>query len=200
MILYPWQFLLIALSDWVNREQLAIIEYLVVENRVLREQLGKKRLRFTDDQRRNLAAKAAAIGRKALEKVGCVVSPDTQLRWYRLLIARKYDGSAKRGPGRPPTSGDIRALIIQMARENASWGYTRIQGALKNLSHDVARTTVQRIMLENGLDPARRNPQRARLRSNFDRSCKSLCREGKYLRQVYPSPASNRQTRLLVLT
>lgn len=114
MILYPWQFLLIALAGWVNREQLAIIEYLMAENRVLREQLGKKRLRFTDDQRRSLAAKAKAIGRKALKQFGCIVTPDTLLRWFRLLIARKYDGSAKRGPGRPPKSEDIRALIVRM--------------------------------------------------------------------------------------
>ena len=64
MILHPWQFLLIALAGWVNREQQAIIEYLREENRVLLEQLGTKRLRFSDDQRRSLAAKAKAIGRK----------------------------------------------------------------------------------------------------------------------------------------
>jgi len=97
------------------------------------------------------------IGRKALEKFGCIVTPDTLLRWYRQLIAQKYDGSAKRGPGGPPKSKDIKELIVQMASENVSWGYTRIAGAMKNLGYDVGRTTVRRIMLENGLDPA---PQR----------------------------------------
>ena len=159
MILHPWQFLLIALAGWVNREQLAIVGYLQEENRVLREQWGKKRLRFSDAQRRSLAAKAKAVGRKALQKVGCIVTPDTLLRWYRLLIARKYDGSAQRGPGRPRKPEDIREVIVRMARENVSWGYTRIQGALRNLGHTVGRTTVRRVMLEQGLDPA---PQRGK--------------------------------------
>jgi len=61
-----------------------------------------------------LAAKAKEIGRKALEKFRCIVTPDTLLRWYRLLIARKYDGSAKRGPGRPPKPDDVRELVLRM--------------------------------------------------------------------------------------
>jgi len=132
------------------------IYYLMAENRVLRHNLGKKRLRFSDDQRRNLAAKAKTIGRQALEKFGSLVTPDTLLRWYRQLIARKYDGSAKRGFGRPPKSKDIQELIVQMAGENVSWGYTRLAGAMKNLGYDVGRTTVRRFMLENGLEPAPR--------------------------------------------
>jgi len=154
MNLPRWQFVFIALAGWINREQLEIIEYLMAENRVLREQLGKKRLRFSDDQRRNLAVKAEAVGRKTLQKFSSMVTPDTLLRWYRQLIARKYDGSANRGPGRPPKSNDIRELIVQMAGENVSWGYTRISGAMKNLGYDVGRTTIRRIMLESGLDPA----------------------------------------------
>jgi len=157
MILNPWQFLLIALAGWINREHLAIIEYLAAENRVLRDQLGKKRLRFSDDQRRNLAAKAKSIGRKALERFGCIVIPDTLLRWYRQLIARKYDGTTKRGQGRPQKPDDVRELVLRMAGENVSWGYTRIAGAMKNLGYEVGRTTVRNIMLETGLDPA---PQR----------------------------------------
>jgi len=123
MILHPWQFLLIALAGWVNREQLAIIEYLQEENGVLREQLGKKRLRFSDAQRGSLAARAKAIGRSELQKLGCIVRPETLMGWYRLLIARKYDGSAQRGLGRPRKPEDIREVIVRMARENVSWGY-----------------------------------------------------------------------------
>ena len=88
---------------------------------------------------------------------GCIVTPDTLLRWYRQLIAQKYDGSAKRGVGRPSKPKDVRELVVRMANENVGWGYTRIQGALANLGHEIGRTTVRRIMIENGLDPA---PQR----------------------------------------
>ena len=91
MLNTPWQMILVALAGWITRQQLAVIEYLKEENRVLREQLGKRRLRFTDDQRRRLAAKGKALGRKALGEIGCIVTPDTILRSHRRLIARKYD-------------------------------------------------------------------------------------------------------------
>ena len=58
-----------------------------------------------------------------------------QLRWYRHLIAAKYDGSKNRSPGQPPTAKDIRELIVRVARENPTWEYTRLRGALKNLKH-----------------------------------------------------------------
>ena len=96
MMLYPWQFLLVVLAGWVNEEQRQVIEYLKEEHRVLREQLGKKRLRFTDDQRRRLAAKGKILGRKLLRELGCIVTPATILRWHRKLIAMKYDGSKHR--------------------------------------------------------------------------------------------------------
>ena len=82
------QFLISILAGWVNRGQQDIIEYLQEENRVLREQLGAKRLRFTDVQRRRLAAKAKKIGRNGLFEISTLVTPDTLLRWYRRLVAR----------------------------------------------------------------------------------------------------------------
>jgi len=84
-----WHIVLVALAGWINREQLQVIDYLKEENRVLREQLGKRRARFTNDQRRRLAVKGRALGRKTLGKLGCIVTPDTILRWYRELIAKK---------------------------------------------------------------------------------------------------------------
>jgi len=112
------QMMLVALAGWANEQQLAAIEYLKEENRVLREQLGRKRLRFTDDQRRRLAAKGKVLGRRVLRKLGTIVGPDTILRWYRRLVARKYDGSGKRRPGRPRVMDVIRALAVRMgARE-----------------------------------------------------------------------------------
>ena len=93
-----------------DRRQLHVIDYLKAENRVLREQLSGRRLRFTDDQRRRLAVRGEVLGRRALGDVTSLLTPDTILRWYRQLIAAKYDGSAKRGPGRPATAASIQAL------------------------------------------------------------------------------------------
>jgi transposase len=121
---------------------------------VLRELHGETRLRFTDDQRRRLAAKGQALGRRGLREFEPIVTPDTILRWHRELIARKYDGSAMRGPGRPPLGTEIRALTVRMASENESWGYTRIVGELSKLGHRVSRSTVRRILKERGIGPA----------------------------------------------
>ncbi len=116
-----WQFLALTFAGWVNRSEQDVIEYLKEENRVLREQLGARRLRFTDDQRRRLAAKARAMCRENLKELADLVTPDTLLRWYRELIAAKYDGSQRRGPGRPRVMETIRELVLTMAKENSSW-------------------------------------------------------------------------------
>jgi len=148
------QFLISILAGWLNRGQQDIIEYLQEENRVLREQLGGERLLFTDVQRRRLAAKAKKIGRKGLFEISTLVTPDTLLRWYRRLIAKKYDGSQARRAGRPKTAAEIQRLILRIARDNPRWGYTRIRGALRNLGHEIGRNTIKRILVENGFDPA----------------------------------------------
>src|SRR5438309_6237753 len=122
-VLDPIQFVLIALAGWMNQRQLQMIEY-------LREQFGDRRMRFNDDQRRRLAAKAKRLGRRRLTEVATLVTPDTLLAWHRKLIAQKYDGSERRGPGRPRTRPELEALVVRMAEENGGWGYRRIQGAL----------------------------------------------------------------------
>lgn len=127
--LNPFQFLVIVLAGWMNQQQQYVIEYLREENRVLREQLGNRRLRFTDDQRRRLAMRAKDLGRKLLAEVGSLVTPDTLLAWHRKLIAQKYDGSARRKSGRPGTQKEIAGLVVRMAEENHDWGYRRIQGS-----------------------------------------------------------------------
>ena len=102
------EFLILIFAGWVNRSQQDVIEYLQEENRVLREQLGGKRLLFTDRQRRRLAAKAKAIGRKGLFEISTLVTPDTLLRWYRRLIARRSTMAAEAAesvaPGQLPRS------------------------------------------------------------------------------------------------
>src|SRR3954469_18758470 len=110
----------------MNDQQQQAIDYLREENRVLREQLGGRRLRLSDDQRRRLAAKAKGLGRKLLAEAATMVTPETLLSWHRKLIARKYDGTATRGPGRPRTRDEVESLVVQMAVENREWGYTRI--------------------------------------------------------------------------
>ncbi len=151
----PLQFLLLVVAGWVNRHQNRVIDYLLEENRVLREQLGGRRLRLTDEQRRRLAVKGKALGRKVLQGVAGIVTPDTILRWYRRLIAKKYDGSKRRKkPGRPRTPQEIADLVVKMALANVDWGYTRIRDALHNLGHEICRNTVKRILLDHGIEPA----------------------------------------------
>jgi len=158
MMPLPIQFLLLMLVGWVSRQQQDVIEYLKAENEALRERLGGRRLRFTDAQRRRLARAAKLLGRRQLRELSPIVTPDTLLRWYRELVAQKYDGSARRGPGRPRIAGEIQALILEMASDNPRWGYTRIQGALANLGYTVGRNTIKRVLAENGIDPAGRRP------------------------------------------
>ncbi len=123
MLNTPLQMLMVMLAGWVNEQHRAVNVYLKEENRVLRELHGKKRLRFSDDQRRRLAAKGKPLGRRVLREFEPIVTPDTSLRWHRELIARKYDGRLMRGPGRPAIAKEIRALAVRMASENESWGY-----------------------------------------------------------------------------
>ena len=117
------------------------IEYLQTECAVLRELLGNKRLRLNDDQRRRPAVKGRRLGRSRLAEFATIVTPDTILRWHRMLISRKWDYSARRKlPGRSPNEQTIAELTVQMGRENPTWGYDRIQGTLANIGHVVAAT------------------------------------------------------------
>src|SRR5438094_8197426 len=89
----PFSFLITSLAGWMNQHQQHVIHYLMEENRVLREQIGNRRIRFTDDQRRRLAAKANRLGRKLLNEVATIVTPETaglapkagleEIRWKR---------------------------------------------------------------------------------------------------------------------
>ena len=151
--LRPWQILVSALAGWITRQQDAVIEFLREENRVLKQQLGRRRLRLTDAQRRRLAVRGKAIGRRALAEVASLVTPDTILRWHRQLIAAKWTHK-RRSPGRRRILQVIAELTVRMARENPRWGYTRIQGALRNVGHRVGRTTVANILKRSGIDPA----------------------------------------------
>ena len=162
------QLLLATFAGWVGRQQTAVIAYLVEENRVLKEQLESdgSRLRFTDDQRRRLAAKGKPLGRKVLRTIATIVTPDTILAWHRKLIAAKWTYPRKR-VGRPGVMKEIHELIVRMAVDNPSWGYARIQGALKHLDHRVARSTIAKVMKEHGIKPS---PERSMSWATFVRS------------------------------
>ena len=153
------QLLLATFAGWVGRRQTAVIDYLVEENRILKEQLesGGRRLHFTDDQRRRLAAKGKPLGRKVLDTIATIVTPDTILAWHRKLIAAKWTYPRKR-VGRPGVMKEIRGLIVRMAKENPSWGYARIQGQLKHLDHRVARSTIAKTLKEHGIKPSPDRP------------------------------------------
>jgi hypothetical protein len=157
----------------VNRHQQDVIEYFQEENRALREQFGGKRLRFTDRQRRRLAVKAKAMGRKRLFEIGTPVTPDTLLRWYRKLIAKKYDGSKNRRSGRPRTEADIEELLGSTFRP------------LRHRPQDPLFTTSFRAILKSsGVETVKLPAQSPNLNAyaeRFVRSIKSEC-----LSQIIP--------------
>src|SRR5438874_1193734 len=155
----PFSFLVTCVAGWMNQHQHNVINYLIEENRVLREQIGNRGLRFSDDQRRRLAVKAKQLGRRILAQVATIVTPETLLAWHRKLITKKYDGSAQRSAGRPQTAAKIAELVTRMAKENRDWGYRRIQGALANLGHRLAHNTIADILRRHGIEPA---PERSR--------------------------------------
>ena len=159
-IFQPWQLYFVVLAGWVNRQQQEAIEYLCAENRVLKETHGPKRILLNDDQRRRLAVKGKVLGRQRLEQIGTLFTPDTILRWHRTLVAKKWDYSKRRkSVGRPPVGQEIVDLVVRFARENVTWGYDKIQGALANLGHKISDQTVGNILKEHGIEPA---PERKR--------------------------------------
>src|SRR5215475_5259778 len=150
--------LIAMVAGWLQRHQQQIITYLREENRILKAQLGGRRLRLTDSERRRLAALAHPLDRTRLQEVATIATPDTLLRWYQRLIAEKFDGSQqRRAYGRPRIAEEVEQLIVRMAEENPTWGYRRIQGALANLGHHMDAITVRNILHRHHLEPA---PQR----------------------------------------
>ncbi|HEY5869096.1 MAG TPA: helix-turn-helix domain-containing protein [Candidatus Tectomicrobia bacterium] len=149
-----WKHLLAYITGTVDQALLLRNEYLVTENRILRKQLTG-RVQLTDGERKTLAAIGQKLGKQALKDVATIVTPDTILAWHRRLVAQKFDGSQQRkAPGRPPVDPELEALVVRMARENRSWGYDRIVGALANLGYTVSDQTVGNILTRHGIAPA----------------------------------------------
>jgi len=142
------------LAEWVRHQQEKMIEFLQEELEVLREQMGDKRILLTDDQRRILAVKGMALDKEQLERTCIIVQPDTLRRWHRELVEGNRYKSGQRKTGRPSTDHEIVDLVLRMARENASWGYKRIEGALSNVGYDICSSTVANILKQHGIEPA----------------------------------------------
>jgi putative transposase len=149
-----WKILLAYITGTVDQDLLLRNEYLVTENRILRHQI-KGRLRLSDGERTTLADIGHKLGKQALEEVATIVTPDTILAWHRRLVAQKFDGSQQRkAPGRPRIDPEVEALVVRMARENRSWDYDRIVGALANLGYTISDQTVGNILKRHGISPA----------------------------------------------
>jgi transposase len=149
-----WKHLLAYITGSVDQHLLLHNEYLVTENRLLRNQITG-RVRLTDGERRTLAEIGQQMGKKVLEEVATIVKPETILAWHRKLVAQKCDGSKHRKAlGRPKVEEEVEALVVRMARENCSWGYDRIVGALANLGYTISDQTVGNILKRHGLPPA----------------------------------------------
>ncbi|MSR47413.1 MAG: transposase [Planctomycetes bacterium] len=145
--------LAVVLAGWLNRHQQRVLEYVREENRVLKRRLGRRKLRLTDDDRARLAVRGVALSRGLLDEFASIVTPETILRWHRQLVAKKWTFPSRQ-PDRKLLMQRIAELAVRFARENPSWRYDRIQGALANLGHVVAPNTINKILKRWGIDPA----------------------------------------------
>ena len=149
-----WRTLLTYITGSVDQELRLRNEYLVTENRILRQQITG-RIRLSDGERKTLAEIGKQLSKQALADVATLVKPETILAWHRELVAKKFDGSKNRQAcGRPPIDTEVEALVVRLAKENRTWGYDRIAGALQHLGHTISDQTVGNILKRHGLPPA----------------------------------------------
>lgn len=150
LILFMSRLEKIDINEEIQKEN----DYLREENKALLAMVQKRhnRLSLTADTRKILAEKAMALGKRMADVVN-IVKPDTILRWHRKLIACKQVG-IQRKTGRPKTKIDVVTLILKMAQENNTWGYTRIVGELKKLGIKVSRSNVANILHQHNIHPS----------------------------------------------
>jgi len=149
-----WKMLLACITGSVEEELLLRNEYLVTENRILRQQI-EGRVQLTDAQRRTLAEIGKKLSKQALEEVATIVKPDTLLAWHRKLVDQKFDGSKlRKSLGRPRVDTQLEDWVVKMAKENRGWGYDRIAGALAELGYNISDQTVGNILKRRGVPPA----------------------------------------------
>ena len=145
--MFGWLTLL-ARSDCAKDAEILILRHQVA---VLQRQVKAPRLSWAD--RAVLAALARMLPGSQLRRLRLIVSPRTLLRWHADLVRRHW-ACPRRGPGRPRTAVSVRALVLEMARDNPGWGYRRIHGELAGLGHKLAPSTVWQILKDAGIDPA----------------------------------------------
>ena len=128
-------------------------EILALRHQVLVLQRQVARPRFTQTDRSVLAVLAGAFDRSRLDRVMLIVQPATVIGWHRRLVARHWTQPPTRKPGRPPVADQVRRLAIRMATDNPTWGYRRIHGELHRLGHQVAASTIWKLLRNAGIDP-----------------------------------------------
>jgi hypothetical protein len=149
-----WKKLLGSSTASVDEELRLRNAYLVAENRMLRQQITG-RVQLTDNDRQALAEMGQQLGKQALAEIATVAKPDTILAWHRICADRQCDRSQPpKSVGRPRIAKEIEDLVVRMARENRSWGYDRIVGALTNLGYRVSDQTVGNILKRHSIPPA----------------------------------------------
>ena len=156
----PLKKALAYINAGIEKMLLLRLDYIMEENRILRRQLGT-RLKLTDAERWSLAEKGQRLG-KLLADTVTIVKPETLLRWYRELVARKFDGSKNRNyPGRPRIAPEIEELVLRFARENRGWGYDRIADAVNQVHPEasISDQTVANVLKRHAIAPS---PERRR--------------------------------------
>jgi putative transposase len=149
-----WKQLLASITRSVDEELRLRNAYLVTENRILRQQI-MGRVPLSHGDRLALAEIGQQLGRKALAEIATIAQPDTILAWHRKLVVQPYDGIQPRTSiGRPRIDKELENLVVRLARENRSWGYDRIVGALMNLGYRISDQTVGNILKRHGIPPA----------------------------------------------
>src|SRR5450432_2319166 len=174
------QFVIAMIASAINERMQRKLDYTQEEVRVLKELLqlvtGSGRISFTDDQWRGLALAGKELSPDERRKYCQLVKPATILAWFRELGARKYDSSAARMRGRPRKARNIRQLVIEMARANLGWGYTKIRDALRTgLKIEIGRTTVANILADAGIEPAPEREKKRTWKRFMEMHWESLC-------------------------
>ena len=163
------------------------LEILVLRHELAMLRRQARQPKLTRAERALLAALSRSLPRVAW--TGFPVKPETLLRWHRQLVARRWTYT-HRAPGRPPLESSLHALILRLGRENPHWGYRRIVGELKGLGITVSATSVRKVLLEAGLQPA---PQRShsswraflRAQAASTLACDFLTVETAFLHRIY---------------
>lgn len=182
-----WEWWLFIIVGLIFRREQDVLRYLQAENKILRENLkqanGNKRLLLSRKEKALLARYAKPLGRKTLNQIGPLFTPDTLLRWHRQFVAKKYQ--AQKRTGRKPIEEEIRTLVLQIAQGNETWGYRRISGALHQIGYHVSATTVGRILGEAGLEPAPRRKQGLPWKTFIKRQFQSLAAADFFTTEVW---------------